>query len=184
MSYWNTSDVITSAKANLGSMYKQIDETIVSGGAVGNIDYSSIANTYDFFRLLICAINDTGTSDLHLRLNNDSGNNYKYANYWGDGTSSNSLTAQAQIVVCDNMVTASANYIGITIIDISNTDKDYYKNVAMRGADTAGTGNNLVQQGSGVWQNSADLINRITLIPSTNNFDNDTFVSLYGRERV
>lgn len=147
-----------------------------------SVSFQSIPTTFRAFRLTIYVQNDANGKDVYLRLNNDSGNNYDWNLLDADGASVASTETQntAQILFGGGSADVPANGAWSGQIVIS-------KPLATTWALTSGTGSYMdvspnmhSQVTGGRWENTADLISRIDVIASSNNFAAGTTVMLEG----
>jgi len=155
----------------------QLIESTTLASPAASVSFSTGLSGYKFFRLTYYAIH-TASSLLYVRLNNDSGSNYSAQQIAGDSTSvfGARVTSQAQ------WAPYSVSAIGGKMTGVLNIAKP-----------AAGVKAQLVTQQSanlaaaikvdltgGEWNNTADLISRIDLLPSSGNFDTGSSFLLEG----
>lgn len=167
--------VPTHAPVGLG--WGVIDTQVLSTTAA-SVSFQGIPSWYRAFRLTIYVVNDTNAKNVHLRLNNDSGNNYTYQNVAGNGgTVNGSLTSnQAQFLLT---LPTTIDASGFAKFDVTITKPlattpafvSWFSNV--RAAST-------IASVGGSWNNAADLISRIDVIAGADNFAAGTTVMLEG----
>ena len=158
-------------------------------GSSGTITFSSIPSTYVALQLRCLSRNSatgTGSGDVLLRFNSDSGSNYSYHNLSGNGTTASATGSATQTSIRqDNSSTnngETANIMTVGIIDIhdyASTTKN--KTVrTFQGNDNNGNSTGIIRLNSGLWM-STSAINTITLtLNLANNFTTQSVFALYG----
>jgi len=140
-----------------GSTYTPIATTTISGSSTTQVTFSSISGYTD----LVCVANTAPLANiavLQVRFNNDSGDNYSYVQYSGNGSSSATTTDTAQ-----NYALASG-----TLLDTTNRTmhimyvNDYanattYKTLLTRGNRAANTSLAAVSESASIWLNTAAI---------------------------
>jgi hypothetical protein len=184
-------DVNTYLRDNLQYLYDnrvtKIAESIAVG-AVANITFSSIPQTYRNLYIVLQARGDTAATNaqLYVQFNGDTGNNYDSELIDGSGSAA---WAGAENVAFAQMVlgiisaaNAPASVAGQTRIDIANYAAAVFQKTALSrtGFKLANSTTN-VQTGlaAGFWRSGA-VITSILLKPSAGNFIAGTSAQLYG----
>jgi len=161
--------------------WQHIDTQVLTTTAA-SVSFQSINTMYRDFRLTIYVQNDANGKDIYLRLNNDSGNNYDWVILEADGATPGSIEAQgtAQIIIGGGPADLPANLEWAGVVTVS-------KPLATTRALTTGSGSYLdatpnmhAQSTAGRWANTADLISRIDVLASSNNFAAGTRITLEG----
>ena len=114
-------------------------------------------------------------TNVQVRFNGDSGNNYFYVAMFGNGSTTSSF-AESNISSISQLALTTASSNTLTqIMDYSATDK--HKTVLMR----SNSGNSFVQATAGRW-GSTSAITSFVLSPTTGGatFNTGTVFSLYG----
>ena len=166
--------------------YDSIATTTVGSGGASSITFSSIPSTYTHLQVrMISRSTRSQTSDyISLQLNSDTGSNYAYHGFGGDGASTVAFGYGTQTFMDIERATASsanANVFGVSVFDISDyTNTNKYKTMrCLGGFDNNGNGE--IYLISGLWQNT-NAVNTITLKAQagTSNFAQYTTAALYG----
>ena len=163
--------------------------TATGTGSSGTITFSSIPSTYKHLQIRCLSRNTatgTGSGDVLLRFNSDTGSNYAF-HYLGGNASVASSTASATqtSIKLDNFSTnngETSNNMTVAIIDIhdyaSTTKAKTVKE--FQGNDNNGNSSSIVRYYSGLWT-STSAINTITLtLNLANNFTTASTFALYG----
>lgn len=173
------------------SSYESIATAVGTGGNF-DIDFTSIPSTFKHLQIR-GIVKDTFTtsasvSNLTVRFNNDSGNNYAWHNLIGNGSAASATgAASTNIIDIKSAIIAShstqANTVGTFIIDIldyASTSKNKTVRI-FHGIDAnISSTNYTVGITSGLWQ-STSAINRITIgNPNLNFYTTTTSIALYG----
>ena len=153
-------------------------------GSSGTISFTSIPSTYKHLQIRFIgkASGTGGTENPWLRFNNDTGTNYSAHRLYGDGSSvaADAFTTAAQIRIGFAPDSATANLMGVTIIDVLEyTNTNINKTVRLlSGQDVNGAGG-YVTLSSGNWR-STTAVNRIDLIVNGLNWTSNSRFALYG----
>ena len=146
---------------------------ITLGSSQTTVTFSSISQSYKDLILVIQPVGTT-TMNVQLRFNGDTGANYVYATFYGNGSSTGSAGGSATYIQTTSFtaVNASNDNMGIyNIADFSTTDK--HKVVfARHGRSSAGT-----SMTAGRWANTS-AITSMSVIGG--DFDAGTTMALYG----
>lgn len=167
------------AMGALGGWQRIADIPIV--GATATIDLTSIPATYKHLRLELVARTDTATGYLQMRVNNDSGTNYRSDGpMWGGGSFS-ALAAQMSPAATNQFCVSTtpgevAGLMECSFLDYAQAT--YKKHVI--GKAVAYYSATQVAAGvfHGDWNNTA-AINRVTLFLTAGNFTEGR-MTLYG----
>lgn len=166
------------------SSYDSIATITVGAGGSASIDFTSIPSTYTHLQLRGIVKNTAANTTIgsgYFRLNNDTGANYAthYLNGSGTATGAGGLASQTSAYGLTDIGANATSVFGLFVMDIldyKNTNK--YKTVrSLTGVDNNGSG--FVQFFSGLWM-STSAVDRVTLIPGSNNFAQYSTVALYG----
>lgn len=165
--------------------YESIATATVGGGGSSTVTFSSIPSTYTHLQLR-CIARQTGAVNLgniKIRLNNDSGGNYRTHIILGDGSTLVSFDYGSgnDGIYLNYMpgANAASGILGTAMLDIldyTNTNK----NTVMRflqGEDRNGAG--TITFNSGLWLNT-NAVNRIDLVPTQGNLAQYSHFALYG----
>lgn len=164
--------------------YDSIATITVGAGGSASIDFTSIPSTYTHLQLRGIVKNTAADSTVRsgfFRLNNDTGANYAthYLNGSGTAAGAGGLASQTSAYGITDIGASATSVFGAFVMDIldyKNTNK--YKTVrSASGADNNGSG--FFQLFSGLWM-STSAVDRVTLIPGSNNFAQYSTVALYG----
>jgi hypothetical protein len=162
------------------STYEPIATTTL-GSAATTITFSSIPATYTDLRVVWIGTSATGTPDLRIRYNNDSGSNYSITWLWGDGSaaySGRSTNATSIILEFGSTTVTNATTPTLRTIDIFNYAGSTNKTLLdTTSGDLNGSGGSGVTVG--LWRNTT-AINRIDLNTGTTNMAIGTTATLYG----
>jgi hypothetical protein len=163
-----------------------IEEKVLASPAA-NFDFTSIPTTYRNLQLIINARGTKATTldFVYAIFNNDSGANYDYeilSAVGGTGGGGEGLS-QVHVVlggIAGSLCSAGlSGHIQFTISDYRNTVFNKVLNSLSSFKVGTSSGNLYCYNISGFWR-SSNAINRITVIPASDNFDTDSVASLYG----
>lgn len=155
-----------------GTTYSPI-ATVTLGSALSQVTFSSIPSTYTDLVLVVAGTLTTGTDNIALQFNGDTGSNYSVTYLLGDGSAASSGRSS-------NITNAGRCAMGTSsssaIYSINNySNSTTYKTVIGRG----GMASYGVDARVSMWRNTA-AITSILVFPTTYNFASGTVVSLYG----
>lgn len=161
------------------SSYESI-ATATGTGSSGTITFSSIPSTFKHLQVRIHQITASGSNDINLTMNNDTGANYAVHYLYGTGSSVSAtgfigMTFIKAAGVYDTATTTQANVSIVDILDYVSTTKNKTARI-IEGVDKNGTGSISID--SGLWLNTA-AINRLDFT-SGSNFATTTRIALYG----
>lgn len=150
--------------------------SITLGSAASSVSFTGIDTTYRMFRVTAYIVKDGTQGTVRLRFNNDSGSNYDRQNLRGSSTTVSAARTSGDTHIDTN--TIAANEAGTVCFVIA---KQLATTAAMVVADVTlpTTGPALTTERlAGRWNNTADLISRIDLLPNNGNFAAGTTVVL------
>ena len=155
--------------------WTEIESTTLASAAA-SVSFTTGLSGYKFFRLTIYIVNDANSKQVYLRFNNDSGSNYTWQRITGSSTSvtGNRATGEAQIAIQQTMAASQSNSYQCLISKPAAGVKAQV--TVQAGQDTSPV---LILVG-GEWDNTADLISRIDVLASSNNFAAGTSLLLEG----
>jgi hypothetical protein len=161
--------------------YELIESTIL-GSATASVTFTSGGAWAGYKHLQVRATlkNSSSDTDLRLRFNSDTGNNYALHNLYGysGSVASNAVTSTSAIVPGFQAISSETNQFGSMILDI--LDFQGTKNKTIRSfTGNAGSSISYVSLRSGLWTNTAALTS-LTLIPTSGNLAANCRFSLYG----
>lgn len=165
-------------------------ETEILTGTQASVTFSSLNSTYgaDYQHLQIRgATRDnrgiSGTNNIRMRINSDSGSNYADHGMYGTGSSvlayANSSQTEWNAVAINPANNDTADAFGgyvIDLLDAFETTK-YTTMRTFHGVNTAA--GNYVRLASGLWMNTA-AVDTIVMYPSSASFVTGSRFSLYG----
>jgi hypothetical protein len=159
-----------------GNTYVPI-ATQTLGSAAASVTFSSISGAYTDLVLVVSASTTSGSNDLYIRLNGDSGSNYSFTRLISNGTSATSdrISNYSSIYMDSQGYMTSANFAqyNINLMNYSNTTT--YKTTINRSANAA-TGTDAVV---GLWRNTAAVTSILVSTSGSTMITGSTF-SLYG----
>jgi hypothetical protein len=159
-----------------GNTYEAIATQTVTGSAAATVTFSSISGTYTDLVIVANAAVTTGTEDLQLQFNSDTGSNYSATQLRGNGSAASSTRVSdgTKISWMGYMESVDGGFVSlIQVQNYSNTTTN--KTVLSRGNLAAG----WVTATVGLWRNTA-AITSITLIAGASTFKTGSTFSLYG----
>lgn len=161
--------------SNVALTYEPIATQTVSASNV-TITFTSIPSTYTDLVLVTGSSNTLG-GVYNLRFNNDSGSNYSYTVFSGNGSATACTNYVSQTSTNLFNIPGSGSIQMTTITHLMNyANTSVYKSLFTRANDTSG----LVNETAGFWLNTS-AINRIDLSTSgASNFINGSVITLYG----
>lgn len=144
---------------------------LASGSLSGTLDLQSISGLYRKLSLQLIGYSMSANANIDIRLNNDSGTNYSYAQMYNSTTIYKEINQTSIYAAANN----AAETGGQVIFEIENYAANCkHSGIAYNFADDTGNWN-FTYWG---WNNSA-AVNRIQAIPQSGTFDAGTYV-LYG----
>lgn len=151
--------------------------TVTAAGGETTLSFTSIPSTYVALQIRGISKNGTGSDNVEIRFNSDSGSNYSFHNLQGNGASVSATGSATQtngrVGVDTNTEWWSAI---IDIHDYASTSR--YKTVrSFTGFDANGSGN--VRLMSSLWQ-STSAVTSIQLFHGTYTWTAGSTFALYG----
>jgi hypothetical protein len=162
------------------AVYNLIEETVL-GSPASSISFTGITTTNTFFLISGYITKDGSGAGIQMRFNNDSGSNYReqqlYANTTTVTAYRRSSATELSVIYSSLAANESASFTSLISKPVSGQ--------AASGIITGpyGTDASSYQNGS-QWANTADLINRIDIISSSNNLDTNSSVLIEGAKPV
>lgn len=149
-----------------------IATTTLTGGT--SYTFSSIPSTYTDLVMVLSVATASGSSNLAMQYNADTGSNYSFTRIYGNGTSAASSRASS---VPDNYIGDIGTTISTNIIQIQNySNSTTYKTALSRSNDTSTN----VQAWVTLWR-STSAINAIKVYATGGQtFANGSTLTLYG----
>ena len=162
----------------MASTYEPIATNTLSSAAA-SITFSSIPATYTDLRLVFVGQLNTGSANLTLRFNGDTGTNYSNTNLGGDGSTAQSVGQTSTSRGYINSITSiNATSLMLQECDIMNYAGSTYKTTISKGsADKNGSGGTEVNVM--LWRNTA-AITSVQVLPDGNSLNTGTTATLYG----
>lgn len=164
-----------------------LKETVVSGSAVADIDWTSIPATS---RHLLIEISARGTGTfttqaILAQFNGDTAGNYDYQRHFGNNATSGAAASVGQISARVGVIagaSADSGKAGVSTIHIPDyAGTTFHKMGTSQQFGVSGTAAaNLAVDNDGFLWRSTAAINRIRLFPNSGNFDVGTVATLYG----
>lgn len=180
------SNVLSAASNSVtptSTSFESIETVTVGSGGTSSISFTSIPQTYTHLQIRGIA-HTPDSSQVFMRFNGDSGTNYSYHPFTGNGSVTESYGYSGQ----NNIQLARSNYSGANssmvaptvcdILDYKNTNK-FKTTRSLTGNDTNGTAGQGVGIISGNWRNT-NAITSITLTPSSGLITQHSQFALYG----
>lgn len=153
--------------------------TVTLSSATNTVSFSGIPSGYKHLQLRISALGDTSTAyDVIMRLNSDSGTNYNWHRFYGNGSSvsAGNSTSSNMYIAGDG---ARTNYPLASVVDILDYNNSQKNKVAkiFTGWDHNGSG--VITLWSGLWRNTSPITS-INISVVISNFAAGSTFSLYG----
>lgn len=152
--------------------YTQINSVTLAASS-SSVRFSSIPQN---FRDIILVVDGTATlpTNINVRFNSDSGNNYSYVYAWSNGSSAESAAATLSNISQLGLGPSQGNSL-LQVMDYSVTDK--HKTCLVR----ANLSSNSVQMAAERWANTS-AITTLELFPAQGVINSGTTFTLYGIE--
>jgi len=184
----NSSGGVTIIEQAIPGFVRIASQTLLAPAAV--IDFTDIPQTYSHLKLILQGRSTAGgiivETDVSMTFNNDSGSNYdaEFVNASGTSspTSTNILGAAQNAIGMIPSALATAHYAGSLEVTIPNyAGTTFYKTyLSLTGTAYQAVAASMFNRfGHGQWRDTS-AINRITLAPSSDEFDTGTMATLYG----
>jgi len=162
--------------------YESIATVTVGSGGTANVEFTSIPATYT--HLQVRGIGRGSFTDLTMRFNSDTGNNYSSHRLYGTGSyvgtdGEDSSGAYGTFILYAGRLSSAASVFCANIIDIfdyANTNK-YTTSRSLYGFDDNSSGNIFLASGN--WRNT-NAITTIRLTPNSGTISEYSQFALYG----
>jgi hypothetical protein len=169
--------ILASAGGGVANSYESI-QTINVTTPVTSVTFTSIPSTYTHLQIRMTTKDNTGLASQSIRINSDSGSNYAWHRFYGEGS-----TANASAGISDNkaIIGISDTQFGSTIMDfVDYKDTNKYKTIkSFAGYDSNGAG--WIGVWSGLWMNT-NAITSIQIMTGllSQSWTADSKFALYG----
>lgn len=170
----------TGAPPAAATAYESIATVTVGSGGSSSITFSSIPSTYTHLQIRYMAVAASGTTEILMKINSDTGANYARHDLYGSGTtagaSASAPSSSPYIQGYISSVEPTNPCVGVvTILDYANTNK-YKTTRILTGVDKNGSGG--IELNSLLWMNTSAIT---TLdIYGTGTFGQNSSIALYG----
>lgn len=150
-------------------------------GTAASVSFATGLAGFTKFFLVVSIVNDANIKGAKIVLNNDSGANYSHERM---GVNDMSITAARSTgdtsLLLFSSFSIAASSVSLTTVQLSKpVAGEVARLTHMTALDANGNGICLTPMAS-EWTNTADLINRIDITASANNFAAGTRILLYG----
>lgn len=156
-------------------------ETVTLGSAAASVSFTTGLTAYKFFRLTVFIKNDANAKTASIRLNNDGGTTYARQYLAAQSTTVLGARSTGQTSALLNVVGGDIDansYLSASVLIAKPSASVKGQLTIHSGYDPAAL---MTMELWGVeWNNTADLISRIDVIASSNNFAAGTSVLLEG----
>ena len=157
----------------MATTYEAISTTDLSG--LSTITIGSIPATYTDLRVVITGSIATGTQNLQLQINGDTGANYGRTFMGANGSGYDTdKESNYTYITCDRYAYMSTNNNNF-ILDFNSYANSAYKSILIRGSNGA-TGISIV---TAVWKSTA-AITSLTFFPTGSTWTSGSSVTIYG----
>jgi len=174
----NILGIIASSKFGDAGDFESIATVSVGSGGAANVEFTSIPATFTHLQVRLINLSSSAGTNLELRFNSDTGNNYDTHWLYGSGssvTAGGAASIDYAWVAGAGSSTAPAGVV-VDILDYGNTNK--YKTVrTLGGHDTNGGG--YIYFISSLWRNT-NAITSLKINCGVINFNQYSQVALYG----
>ena len=165
----------SSAATPIVGAYDALATVTVGAGGQSSITFSGIPQTYTHLQVRGNAI--TGALGwVTLRFNGDSGSNYAFHEFRGDGSVASANQVSSGVGYQSFLHNTTVGSGVINILDYANANKNKTAQ-ALGGYDANGSG--YISATSGLWLNNS-VINSFTIYSTTSTFSQYSTFSLYG----
>jgi hypothetical protein len=167
--------------------FDSIETVIVSGSSTQSVSFSTISSAYSTLRILYNGNATPQGTDMYIRFNSDSGNNYYWHSSYGLGQGANAVmisqtpTNHLYLGYDNNIASTTANTIDVYLTDIKDTIK--YKTGKYNSGymNAAGSGNSFLFVGGGIWANASAITSiEFGMLNTSTKFRANSTISLYG----
>jgi hypothetical protein len=167
--------------------FDSIETITVSGSSTQSVSFSTISSAYSTLRILYNGNSISQATDMYIRFNGDSGNNYYWHANYGLGQSGNAvMIAQTPsnhlYLGYDGYVASTvANTIDVYLTDIQDTIKYKTGKYTSGYIDTGATGGSFLFAGGGAWANASAITSiEFGMLNTSTKFRANSTISLYG----
>jgi hypothetical protein len=172
------------------SSFESIATVTVGSGGTASVTFSSIPATYTHLQIRFICVATTGTQDLKMNFNSDTGSNYSYHTVYGGGATANTTAgASTSRIVCGTNAGGNGSFAIsmsagiIDILDYANTNK-FKTTRVLNGFDTnnatTSSNNETIALGSGNWRSTSAITNIVLAIDGVDNLRQYSQFALYG----
>jgi len=161
-----------------GGTYEPIATTTTSSNQT-TVSFTSITGSYTDL-VLVCAFKNTTAVDMNLQFNSDTGNNYSYITFGGDGTSNAKVRGyNSSAIILDINAAGFGTDRSIVVVDIMNySNTSTAKTVISRAGAVTGTPN--VGMTIGTRRNTAAITTIDISATTSNAIASGSKFTLYG----
>ena len=161
--------------------YTKIASNTVGSGGVATVTFSSIPSTYTDLVLKASARSNIAEDTFGIRFNSDSGSNYPYNGFVGQGATVSNFSGTNTFVALGRMPESgyTANTFGNTEFYIPNYASSTQKTVSIDAVNENNATTARAQLGSAKWTGTA-AISTILILPSSGSFAQYSTFTLYG----
>ena len=159
--------------------YEKIATTTTTGSAT-TVTFSSISGSYTDLVLISNAGAIVGGSDLRMRVNGDTGNNYSDTYLWGSGSTAGSARASSQSRFSLNYygtLPSGSTTRGTIITQIMNYSNTTTYKTCLTRANNAASGTDAIVH---LWRNTSAITSISLLELGLNGFTDGSTFTLYG----
>ena len=164
-----------------GAAFELISTQVLTGSA-SSVTFSSIPATYKHLQIrAVTKVGDAGSSGVDVRLNSDSGTNYRTHYLIGTGSTvfssdAGAGTSMGLATTAGNNTTSAFGAWVLDALDYANTAK----NTTLRTlSGFTESGYQQIRLASGLWVNTS-AVTSVTLLPVSSTFLTGCRFSLYG----
>lgn len=155
--------------------------TVLTTATTSSINFSSIPSTYAHLQIRITSAQDSA-ANIHVQLNGDTGSNYYWHEFFGDGTTPQAAWSSGAVSYIKTGYTHNTGtyYSGssiVTILDYTNAAKKTVS--AFTGSNQDATGSGYVLNRSGHWTGTS-AVSSLTFVCGAGNFKTNTRIAVYG----
>lgn len=161
----------------MAATYEPIASTTVGSGGAANVEFTGISGVFTDLAIVFHGFGETGTHNLDMRFNSDTGSNYSFTRLFGNGSSagSNRQSSQTAMRTSYDATLVSSAYTTQILHIMSYANTNVYK-TALSSAARAGSG---VDRVVGLWR-STSAITSVTLFHASTDIGEGSVISLYG----
>lgn len=155
----------------------------VTTTGVTNVEFTSIPDTYKHLQVRFLTGNTGSQVYIRLQFNSDTGSNYAWHEFYGDGNSVTKTygSTDTQLMLGRNNTGTYLRAAGVVdILDYTNTNK-YKVTRSLSGfnSNSSDNGTHKIELVSGLWQNT-NAITSLKIYASGDNITQNSYFALYG----